>query len=190
MTCNAHEFHASARFGLGELLKSLPCPFLENELESSFATRYLLTKLKDEYHFCRLTEGDEEYAIISVECVWSSFEDATHFDNSRWWDCLAKCITALVTHGPTQCRVRYSFSCSGEIVTITLHNARVQNLAKKTSCLVDPNFGSWWLPPLNGSHAWVEFKLDSRKLICSVYSLDEGVFCRSKFHLRYSSSLC
>ena len=69
MTCNAHEFHASARFGLGELLRSLPYPFLENELESSFASRYLLTKLKDEFHFYLLSEGDEEYAIISVECV-------------------------------------------------------------------------------------------------------------------------
>ena len=83
LTCNAHEFHASARFGLGELLRSLPCPFLDNELESSFASRYLLTKLKDKFHFYLLNEGDEEYAIISVECVRSSFDDATHFDDSR-----------------------------------------------------------------------------------------------------------
>ena len=82
-TCIAHEFHASASFGLGELLKSLPCSLLENELESSFASRYLLTKLKDEFHFYLLNEGDEEYAIISVKCVRSSFDDATHFDDSR-----------------------------------------------------------------------------------------------------------
>ena len=168
----------------------MPCPLFENELESSFASRYLLTQLKDEYHFCRLIEGDEEYAIISVECVRSSFDDATHFDDSRWWDYLVKCTTAPVLHGPTQCRVRYSFSCSGEIVTMTLQNARVQNLAEKTSYLVDPNFGSCWLPPTNGSHARVEFEWNSHKLKCSVYSLDEGVFYRRKFHSRCSSSLC
>ena len=43
-------------------------------------------------------------------------------------------------------------------------NARVQNLAEKTSCLVDPNFGSCWLPPTNGSHAWVEFRWDSHEI--------------------------
>ena len=83
-TCIAHDFHASARFGLGKLIRYLPCSFLDNELESSFASRYLLTKLKDKFPFYLLNEGDEEYAIISVEKgVRSSFDDATHFDDSR-----------------------------------------------------------------------------------------------------------
>ena len=61
----------------------MPCLCLENELESSFASRYLLTKLKDKFHFYLLNEGDEEYAIISGKCVRSSFDDATHFVDSR-----------------------------------------------------------------------------------------------------------
>ena len=42
---------------------------------------------------------------------------------------------------------------------MTLQNARVQNLAEKTSYLVDPNFGSCWLPPAIGSQRQPEIEM-------------------------------